>query len=76
MHVSKPVAASKEGVVVAFNYDFLFEKAVDNEVLRTELQQNLAKLTGSDFKVVYVTVEEWPEVRSGFLNTHHFDKNQ
>lgn len=75
MHVSKPVAASKEGVVVAFNYDFLFEKAVDNEVLRTELQQNLAKLTGSDFKVVYVTVEEWPEVRSGFLNTHHFDKN-
>jgi DNA polymerase-3 subunit gamma/tau len=75
MHVSKPVAASKDGVVVAFNYDFLFEKAVDNETLRTELQQNLAKLTGADFKVVYVTLEEWPTVRSGFLNTHHFDKN-
>lgn len=75
MHVSKPVAASKEGVVVAFNYDFLFEKAVDNETLRGELQQNLAKLTGSEFKVVYVTVEEWPAVRSGFLSTHHVEKN-
>lgn len=57
MHVSKPVAASEEGVVVAFDYDFLFEKAVDNESLRNELQQNLAKLTGSDYQVVYVTVE-------------------
>ncbi|KRN94497.1 DNA polymerase III subunit gamma/tau [Pediococcus stilesii] len=76
MHVSKPVAASQDGVVVAFSYDFLFEKAVDNEALRSELQENLAKLTGSDFKVVYVTVEEWPTVRSGFLNTHHFEKNE
>lgn len=74
MHVSKPVAASEEGVVVAFDYDFLFEKAVDNESLRDELQQNLAKLTGSDYQVVYVTVEEWPTVRAEFIKTHHLNK--
>ena len=74
MHVSKPVAASEEGVVVAFDYDFLFEKAVDNESLRDELQQNLAKLTGSDYQVVYVTVEEWPTVRAEFIKTHHLSK--
>ncbi|MEE6666533.1 DNA polymerase III subunit gamma/tau [Pediococcus acidilactici] len=74
MHVSKPVAASEEGVVVAFDYDFLFEKAVDNESLRNELQQNLAKLTGSDYQVVYVTVEEWPTVRAEFIKTHHLSK--
>ncbi|KRN20977.1 dnaX protein [Pediococcus claussenii] len=70
MHVSKPVAASKEGVVVAFDYDFLFEKAVDNDSLRSEMEANLAKLTGSEFKIAYVTVEEWPEVRAGFLKNH------
>lgn len=67
MHVSRPVAASKSGVVVSFSYDFLFEKAVDDSDLRSTLESDLERLTGARFKVTYVTDEDWPQVRSGFI---------
>lgn len=67
MHVSRPVAASKSGVVVSFSYDFLFEKAVDDSDLRSTLENDLERLTGAHFKVTYVTDEDWPQVRSGFI---------
>ena len=74
MHVAKPVAASANGVVVAFDYDFLFEKALDNEELRQDIERFIKAVTGLELQVVYVTVEEWPAVRKEFLSTHSFDK--
>ncbi len=43
MHVSKPVAASHDGVVVAFDYGFLYQKAGNDQDLMDALQNGMDK---------------------------------
>ncbi|AVK64478.1 DNA polymerase III subunit gamma/tau [Lactobacillus sp. CBA3606] len=73
MHVSKPVAASDEGVVVAFDYAFLYQKAIDDQVLMAALSNGLARLMGTAPKVVCVPEEQWPQLRKDYLATHQPD---
>ncbi|AVK61914.1 DNA polymerase III subunit gamma/tau [Lactobacillus sp. CBA3605] len=73
MHVSKPVAASDEGVVVAFDYAFLYQKAIDDQVLMDALSNGLTRLMGSAPKVVCVPEEQWPQLRKDYLATHQPD---
>lgn len=70
MHVAKPVAASGEGVVVAFDYAFLYQKAIDDQVLMDALGNGLDRLMGQAPKIVCVPKEQWPELRKDYLTTH------
>ena len=70
MKVSKPVAASSAGVVVAFDYAMWFERVMSNQELLEILKNNLDKLLHNDADVVIVAAENWPQIRQSFLQNH------
>ncbi|GKT02781.1 DNA polymerase III subunit gamma/tau [Furfurilactobacillus entadae] len=70
MNVSKPVAASHDGVIVSFSYAFFFDKAMSDDQLRQTLQDNLNRLTGELTDVLFVPEEQWPQIRKDFLKDH------
>ncbi|MFB9768306.1 DNA polymerase III subunit gamma/tau [Lactiplantibacillus modestisalitolerans] len=70
MHVAQPVAASASGVVVAFDYDFIYQKAIDDQTLIDALGNGLDRLMGQAPKIVYVPKDQWPEIRKTYLATH------
>lgn len=76
MKVSEPVAASQSGVVVAFNYAILFERANNDQELLTTLENGLNRLTGNPFKVVLVPHDVWPELRQEYLQNHDVKNEQ
>ncbi|ANY13147.1 DNA polymerase III subunit gamma/tau [Latilactobacillus curvatus] len=76
MKVSEPVAASQSGVVVAFNYAILFERASNDQDLLNILETGLNRLTGNPFKVVLVPHDVWPEIRQEYLQNHAVPSQQ
>ncbi|USS86991.1 DNA polymerase III subunit gamma/tau [Fructilactobacillus cliffordii] len=70
LHVARPVAASDTGVVIAFDYGFLYQKAGSDEQLMTALEQGLEQLLGQVPKVFFVPKEEWPTLRQEYLQQH------
>lgn len=70
MKVSKPVAASSAGVVVAFDYAMWFERVMSNQELLEILKNNLDKLLHNDADVAIVAAENWPQIRQTFLQNH------
>ncbi|GED81452.1 DNA polymerase III subunit gamma/tau [Latilactobacillus curvatus] len=76
MKVSEPVAASQSGVVVAFNYAILFERASNDQDLLNILENGLNRLTGNPFKVVLVPHGVWPEIRQEYLQNHAVPSQQ
>ncbi|USS90094.1 DNA polymerase III subunit gamma/tau [Fructilactobacillus carniphilus] len=70
LHVARPVAASDAGVVIAFDYGFLYQKAGSDEQLMTALEQGLEQLLGQVPKVFFVPKEEWPTLRQEYLQQH------
>lgn len=68
MHVSEPVAASENGVVVGFEYAFLCQKALEDQELIDTLENGLDRLIGKVPSLVLIPVENWPEIRSNYLN--------
>ncbi|WHS05345.1 DNA polymerase III subunit gamma/tau [Ligilactobacillus salivarius] len=67
MHVSEPVAASENGVVVGFEYAFLCQKALEDQELIDTLEDGLDRLIGKVPSLVLIPVENWPEIRSNYL---------
>ncbi|OUN19532.1 DNA polymerase III subunit gamma/tau [Ligilactobacillus salivarius] len=67
MHVSEPVAASENGVVVGFEYAFLCQKALEDQELIDTLENGLDRLIGKVPSLVLIPVEDWPEIRSNYL---------
>lgn len=76
LHVSKPVAASTGGVIVAFDYAFLFQQAMDDSALLASMEQGLQELTGTERKVVFVPKDKWPQIRREYIRDHGLDKRQ
>ena len=68
MHVSEPVAASENGVVVGFEYAFLCQKALEDQELIDTLENGLDRIIGKVPSLVLIPVENWPEIRSNYLN--------
>ena len=67
MHVSEPVAASENGVVVGFEYAFLCQKALEDQELIDTLENGLDRLIGKVPSLVLIPVENWPGIRSNYL---------
>ncbi|WP_267201454.1 DNA polymerase III subunit gamma/tau [Limosilactobacillus kribbianus] len=74
LHVSKPVAASGSGVIVAFDYAFLFKEATTDENLTTAMEQALQSLMGTEHRVVFVPKNKWPQIRQTYIKEHGLDK--
>lgn len=70
MHVAQPVAASAEGVVVAFDYAFVYQKAIDDQTLIDALGNGLDRLMGQAPKIICVPKDQWPQIRKDYLATH------
>jgi DNA polymerase-3 subunit gamma/tau len=75
LHVSKPVAASPEGVIVSFEYSFLYQKAVSDNELETEMEKDLNSLIGESRQIVYVPNDQWPKIRQDFIRQHETGTN-
>ncbi|CAI2573301.1 hypothetical protein AKUA2003_03690 [Apilactobacillus kunkeei] len=67
MNVSKPVAASHDGVVVSFEYPFLFQKASTDEELQDALGNGLDRILNYVPDFVFIPAEQWPEIRKGYI---------
>ncbi|WP_395317949.1 DNA polymerase III subunit gamma/tau [Fructilactobacillus frigidiflavus] len=74
MHVSKPVAASADGVVVAFDYSFLYQKAGTDHNLMDALQNAMDQVFGKVPDIMFVPTEEWPSIRKEYLANNPVEK--
>ncbi|WP_034993070.1 DNA polymerase III subunit gamma/tau [Liquorilactobacillus vini] len=74
MNVSQPVAASQTAAVISFQYAFLFEKAVENQQLQTQLVTDLASLLGRQVKLTFLPQEQWPQIRKNYLKEYQHNK--
>ncbi|APR08146.1 DNA polymerase III subunit tau [Lentilactobacillus parabuchneri] len=70
MHVSSPVAASEGGVIVAFEYPFVYQKAQGDSDLKDALENNLDRIVGKVPQIVFVPENQWPEIRHDYLANH------
>lgn len=71
LHVSQPVAASADGIIVAFDYAFLFQQATDDDELIKAMEEGLERLCGEQRKVVFVPKEQWPQIRKDYIQSHN-----
>ena len=76
LHVSQPVAASAVGIIVAFDYPFLFQQAADDTTLLKNMEGALQRLTGNERQVVFVPKDKWPRIRQDFIKDHGFGNKQ
>ncbi|WP_268912792.1 DNA polymerase III subunit gamma/tau [Lentilactobacillus sp. SPB1-3] len=67
MHVSTPVAAGTDGVIVSFEYPFLFQKAQSDTDLKDALENGLDRIVGQVPQIVFVPENQWPSIRSDYL---------
>ncbi|WP_203643067.1 DNA polymerase III subunit gamma/tau [Levilactobacillus andaensis] len=70
MKVSQPVAAANSGVIVAFDYSFLYQRATTDHELTDALENGLDRMIGTALPVVFVPKEDWPTIRKNYLTAH------
>ncbi|WP_429970613.1 DNA polymerase III subunit gamma/tau [Fructilactobacillus sp. Tb1] len=75
MHVSRPVAASPDGIVVAFDYPFLYQKAGTDTDLMDALQNAMDRVFGKVPDIMFVPKEEWPSIRKEYLANNPVSKH-
>ncbi|WP_125707130.1 DNA polymerase III subunit gamma/tau [Companilactobacillus zhongbaensis] len=76
MKVSEPVAASPDGMVMAFDYPMWFEQAQEDQDLLDSLTADVSKLLKKDYQIVMVPKEQWPVIRKEYIaNNIDLDKN-
>lgn len=74
LHVSQPVAASPDGIIVAFDYAFLFQQATDDQALIQAMENGLQRLSGDQRRVVFVPKDQWPQIRKEYIQSHGLGK--
>lgn len=57
-------------MIVAFNYAFLFQEATTDDNLITAMESALQQLMGSEYKVVFVPQDKWPQIRKNYIKEH------
>lgn len=67
LNVANCVAASKDAIIIAFEYAFIYKKAQESN-LNTEVTKVISKLLGKDVLVIFIIKDKWQRVRQEFLN--------
>lgn len=57
-------AASKENVIISYEYESMLEKAIEHQ---EELEQQLQKILNINVHLVFVTDERWNQLRNEFM---------
>lgn len=70
MKVAQPVAASKDGIVVAFDYAMWFEQVQDDTGFLKELSDNTSRLMKKDCQIVLVPKADWPKIRKEYIDNN------
>ncbi|KRK98329.1 DNA polymerase III subunit gamma/tau [Companilactobacillus futsaii] len=70
MRVAQPVAASSEGIVVAFDYAMWFEQVQDDSDFLQSLTDNASKLLKKDCQIVLVPKVDWPKIRKEYIDNN------
>ncbi|GEO78448.1 DNA polymerase III subunits gamma and tau [Companilactobacillus mindensis DSM 14500] len=70
MKVAEPVAASSEGIVVAFDYAMWFEQVQDDMDFLKELSDNTSRLMKKDCQIVLVPKADWPKIRKEYIDNN------
>ena len=67
LKASEPVAAGPTGLVIAFDYEIVCQRAANDEELQL-VHNNLSRMI-KDYAPdpVYITRESWPELRRNYL---------
>ncbi|WP_270748144.1 DNA polymerase III subunit gamma/tau [Enterococcus lactis] len=68
LKASEPVAAGPTGLVIAFDYEIVCQRAANDEELQLSVHNNLSRMI-KDYAPdpVYITRESWPELRKNYL---------
>ena len=76
----EPVAASETGLVIAFDYDILCQKASNDEELQQAVYNSLNRLIGYTPSLISIPKDSWQELRQQFISqtdrTHDSDENK
>lgn len=75
MKVSEPVAASADGIVVAFDYALWFEQVQEDSKFLNELTDNASRLLKKDCQIVLVPKKDWPNIRKEYI-ANNIDSKQ
>ncbi|MEE0002319.1 MAG: DNA polymerase III subunit gamma/tau [Weissella confusa] len=69
LNVAKPIAASPDGLVVAFDFEVIKANAMRNaELLHTMVTQiRLLTQAQNERQLVFVTTDDWPKMRASFV---------
>lgn len=69
LNVAKPIAASPDGLVVAFDFEVIKANAMRNaELLHTMVTQiRLLAQAQNERQLVFVTTDDWPKMRAAFV---------
>lgn len=67
LKASEPVAAGPTGLVVAFDYEIVCGRAMDDQEMQLALHNNLSRLINYAPNLVCITRESWPKLRQSFI---------
>lgn len=70
MRVAQPVAASSEGIVVAFDYAMWFEQVQDDSDFLQSLTDNASRLLKKNCQIVLVPKVDWPKIRKEYIDNN------
>lgn len=74
---SEPKAASPSGLIIAFEYEIICQRAANDEALSLSLHNHLSNLI-QDYApdVVFIPKENWGELRQEFLSGHQTQETE
>ncbi len=67
MKASTPVAASKEGLIVSFDYDILCQKATNDETLIQKVGEHIERLIGDRPSLICIPENRWQDMRTHYI---------
>ena len=70
LKASEPVAAGPNGLVIAFDYEIVCQRAANDEELQLAIHNQLSRMI-KDYapEPVYITRESWPGLRKKIISS-------
>ncbi|EOH97327.1 DNA polymerase III, subunit gamma and tau [Enterococcus moraviensis ATCC BAA-383] len=69
LKASEPVAAGPNGLVIAFEYEIVCGRAMEDEEMQLAVHNNLSRLVNNySPDMICITKESWPKLRQSFIS--------
>jgi len=72
LRTSEPKAASPKGLVIAFDYEIICQRAANDEAFVLAVHNHLSRMI-PDYapEPIFITVDSWPQLRKEFLASNY-----